>query len=176
MNNWLWNVEAAQVQSSKAVSGNPKIVILDYLLQYWLYNVHLPKWFLGSHQNFNLEDHLYCWWLLIVNCAVAPLQSSKVVSGNRPACNCQKGVTDMRSGGAGGKRHWGINRSCKEYTIEEISRKYTDYGQNVSFMRMQKPTQLSHIDLIVWRKPDLRHSGQNKRQTAQNRGILSLAT
>ena len=38
----------------------------------------------------------------IVDCKhvkVAQLQSSKVVSGNPPACNCQKGVTDMRSGG-----------------------------------------------------------------------------
>ena len=26
------------------------------------------------------------------------LQSSKVVSGKPPACNCQKGVTDIRSG------------------------------------------------------------------------------
>ena len=41
-------------------------------------------------------------WLMLINVTMLKLhkqlQSSKVVSGKPPACNCQKGVTDIRSG------------------------------------------------------------------------------
>ena len=51
----------------------------------------------------SIKKKMFIWGsgseLLIVNMLkVAQLQSSKVVSGNPPACNCRKGVTDMRSG------------------------------------------------------------------------------
>ena len=41
------------------------------------------------------------------------LQSSKVVSGKPPACNCQKGVTDIRSGETDTKNKLQMNEPKK---------------------------------------------------------------
>ena len=67
------------------------------------------------------------------------LQSSKVNSGKPPACNCQKGVTDIRSGETDTKTNYKWMTQLQFLNI---------------CLTLQMSKQLGHSGPISWAKPD----------------------